>query len=192
MSSLPDGIEIHYLADKPHHARTCATWEYLEWGMGGGKTLDDALASFTGSQRDTLPVTLLACTDTDEPLGMVSLWASDCPIRPDITPWAASLYVAPGGRGRGLGTYLFDRIQGEARRIGFQRLHLMTQHSEGTYAALGWQVFERIDGPGSMRRAALMFKTFKRELKDASASLHSASSCLPKTTSAATLSNSSP
>lgn len=158
MSSIPPGIQIHYLADKPHHVPTCAAWEHREWGMGGGKTFDDALVSFTGSQRDTPPLTLLACTDTDALIGMVSLWASDCPVRPDLTPWAASLFVSPLGRGQGIGTYLFDRIQDEARRIGIQRLHLMTQHSEDVYAAQGWQVFERIDGPGSMRNAVLMCK----------------------------------
>lgn len=158
MNSLPAGILIHYLANHTHHVHTCATWEHQEWGMGGGRTMDDALASYTGSRRDRLPLTLLACGANDDLLGMVSLWASDCPLRPDITPWVASLYVAPNGRGQGIGTYLFERIQEEARRLGITRLHLMTQHSDAVYAAQGWKIFERIDGPGSMRDAVLMFK----------------------------------
>lgn len=156
--ALLPGLEVHYLADKPQHIHTCATWEHREWGMGGGKPLEHALASFSGSQRDMLPLTLLACSEDDDLLGMVSLWVNDCPMRPDLTPWAASLYVTPKGRGRGIGTYLFDRIQDEARRLGIKRLHLMTQYSETVYAAQGWVEFERIDGPGSMRNAVLMRK----------------------------------
>lgn len=158
MSAIPAGIQIAYLADKPHHAATCAVWEHEEWGRGGDKTLEDALASYAGSQRDALPLTLLACSADDELLGMISLWASDCPLRPEITPWAASLYVAPAGRGLGIGTYLFGRVQAEGRRLGLERLHLMTQHSEAVYAAQGWKIFDHIDGPGSMRDAVLMVK----------------------------------
>lgn len=158
MTDIPAGIQVHHLADKPHHTRTCAVWEHQEWGMGGGTTQEHALTSFSGSRRDTLPLTLLACSANDDLLGMISLWASDCPLRPALSPWAASLYVAPECRGRGIGTYLFGRIQDEARRLGITRLHLMTQHSEAVYSAQGWQVFDRIDGPGSMRNAVLMLK----------------------------------
>lgn len=158
MTEIPEGIQVHYLAEKPHHTRTCAVWEHLEWGMGCGNILEHALDSFSGSQRDTLPITLLACTEADELLGMISLWARDCPVRPDFTPWAASLYVPPHGRGQGIGTCLFSRIQDEARRLSFPRIHLMTQHSEAIYAAQGWQIFDRIDGPGSMRNAVLMLR----------------------------------
>lgn len=149
-------FDIHYLAEKPHHIQTCALWEHREWGLAGGKTLQDAVASFSGSRRDDLPLTLLACSAEDDLLGMVSLWASDCPLRPCLTPWAASLYVKPDGRGHGIGTLLFAKIQHEARRLGIKRLHLMTQHSETTYAAQGWVTFDRIDGPGSMQDAVLM------------------------------------
>ena len=147
---------IHYLADKPVHIHTCALWEHQEWGRHGGKTLEQAVACYAHSNRHALPLTLIACTPTDQVIGMVSLWDSDCPLRPDLTPWAASLYVAPDWRGRGVGSRLFIRIHHEARRLGIARLHLMTQHSEAVYAAQGWRTFERIDGPGAMRDAALM------------------------------------
>jgi len=149
-------IALHYLADKPVHIHTCALWEHQEWGRHGGKTLEQAVACYDHSNRHALPLTLVACMPTDQVIGMVSLWDSDCPLRPDLTPWAASLYVAPDWRGRGVGSRLFIRIHHEARRLGIARLHLMTQHSEAVYAAQGWQTFERIDGPGAMRDAVLM------------------------------------
>lgn len=148
-------IDIHYLADRPEHIQACANWEHAEWGQSSGKTLADAVASYTDTRRDGLPLTLIAMSE-DEIVGMVSLWASDCPLRPDLTPWAASLFVAPAARGQGIGPLLFARIQEEAARLGIRRLYLMTQHLEAVYQASGWETIDRIDGPGPMRDAVLM------------------------------------
>lgn len=150
-------IEFHYLADQPGHIPTCARWEHEAWGKSGGRTMDDAIASYTGTRRDGLPMTLIA-TSGDEIVGMVSLWINDCPLRPDLTPWAASLYVSPAARGHGIGPSLFARIEAEAGRLGIGRLHLMTQHSEAIYRMTGWETFAQIDGPGPMRDAVLMRK----------------------------------
>ncbi len=149
-------ITLHYLADRPGHTLACAQWEHAEWGAAGGRSLDHAIAAYADARRDTLPMTLIACTAANDLAGMVSLWESDCPLRPDLTPWAASLYVSPRYRGRGIGTLLFAQIRAEAARLGIKRLHLMTQHSEAVYAGLGWVTFDRIDGPGAMKNAVLM------------------------------------
>ena len=150
-------ISIHHLADRPEHIPTCARWEHEAWGRSGGKTMADAIASYTGTRRDGLPLTLIAVIG-EQIVGMVSLWASDGPVRLDLTPWAASLYVCPSARGHGIGTMLFARIQGEAARLGIRRLYLMTQHSEAVYQDTGWVAIDRIDGPGPMRDAVLMRK----------------------------------
>lgn len=149
-------MTLHYLAERPGHALACARWEHAEWGAAGGKSLDRAIAAYADARRDGLPLTLIACTGADDLAGMVSLWQSDCPLRPDLTPWVASLFVSPRHRGRGIGTALFAQIRTEAERLGINRLYLMTQHSEAIYAGLGWVTFDRIDGPGAMKNAALM------------------------------------
>ncbi|MFA7431508.1 MAG: GNAT family N-acetyltransferase [Rhodospirillaceae bacterium] len=144
------------LAHHPHLVPICARWEHEEWG----RPLEQTVPDFAAARADGLPLTVVALDRAGEAVGMVSLWVSDCPLRPDITPWMASLYVAPAARGRGLGSALFSRAEALARRLGLTCLHLMTQHSEAHYAALGWTTFDRIDGPGSMRGAALMRKDF--------------------------------
>lgn len=149
---------LHYLAERPAAIPICAEWEHAEWGRGGGRTMAEAIASYADVRRDGLPLTLVACAEAGETVGMVSLWASDCPLRPVLTPWVASLYVAPLARGHGIGTHLFTRIQQQAAALGLRRLYLMTQHSAATYAATGWEPFDRIDGVGAMRDAVLMRK----------------------------------
>jgi GNAT superfamily N-acetyltransferase len=149
-------IALHYLADRPEHTPTCAGWEHAQWGAAGGKTLDDAMAAYAAARRDGLPLTLIACTTANDIAGMVSLWESDCALRPELAPWVASLFVSPRFRGLGIGTRLFFEIRTNAERLGIRRLYLMTQHSEAVYASLGWETFDRIDGPGAMKNAALM------------------------------------
>lgn len=149
---------LHYLADRPGDIPLCAEWEHAEWGRGGGKTMTEAIASYADARRDGLPLTLVACTQAGQAVGMVSLWVSDCPLRSALTPWVASLYVAPMARGHGIGTSLFARIQQEAAALDFRRLYLMTQHSVAIYAATGWEPFDRVDGVGAMREAVLMRK----------------------------------
>ena len=150
-------IDFSHLADKPHHIPTCARWEHETWGNSGGKTMDDAIASYSHTGRDALPLTLIATSGANI-VGMVSLWINDCPLRPDLTPWVASLYVSPAARGQGIGSSLFSRIEDQAVRLGIRRLYLMTQHSEAFYRTMGWETFDRIDGPGPMENAVLMRK----------------------------------
>lgn len=149
---------FHMLSDHPDLVAACALWEHEEWG----KPLAQARAEFAAARPDGLPLTVVAIDAAGAAVGMVSLWSSDCPLRPAITPWMASLYVAPAARGHGLGSALFSRAEAEARRLGITRLHLMTQHSETHYRGLGWTSFERIDGPGAMAGAVLMRKDLGR------------------------------
>lgn len=155
---MTTAFTLHMLSDHPGLVPVCAAWEHAEWG----KPMDQALAEFAAARPDGLPLTVVALDTSGTAAGMVSLWRSDCPLRPEITPWMASLYVAPAARGQGLGSTLFARAEAEARRLGIARLHLMTQHSEAHYQSLGWESFERIDGPGSMSGAVLMRKTLGR------------------------------
>ncbi len=142
------------LSDNPDAVAACARWEHEEWG----RPLAETLADFAAARADRLPLTVVALDAAGTPAGMVSLWKDDCPLRPDLAPWLASLYVTPEARGQGLGGALLARGEAEARRLGIGRLYLMTQHSEAHYRAHGWHAFDRIDGPGSMRGAVLMRK----------------------------------
>jgi GNAT superfamily N-acetyltransferase len=144
------------LADHPRHIPTCARWEHEEWE----RPLDETLPDFAEARVNGLPLTLIALDPSGAAAGMVSLWLSDCPLRPDITPWLASLYVAPAARGQGLGNALLALAEAEARHLGLPRLHLMTDQSEAHYAAHGWTTFERFEDCGPMAGVVLMRKDF--------------------------------
>jgi N-acetylglutamate synthase-like GNAT family acetyltransferase len=76
--------------------------------------------------------------------GSVSLLPYDdiANLRPDLSPWLASLLVVPRHRGRGYGRALVGHCVGCARALGFRTLYLYTDTHTDYYARLGWHPIE--------------------------------------------------
>lgn len=66
----------------------------------------------------------------------------------DLSPWLASLYVAPEFRGRGVARNLVVAIEDHARRNSVSKLHLYTVDAEDFYLKCGWHVAERFVSHG--------------------------------------------
>lgn len=137
-------FEIHYLADRPQHIPTLAAWHYAQWGeLNPANDVAARIDRFQSHlQQRAVPTTFVAC-DGEELLGSASLVAHDLDSRGDLTPWLASVYVAPAARNRGVGAAVVQRVMAEARAIGVPRLHLFTLDREAFYAKLGWRLLER-------------------------------------------------
>jgi GNAT superfamily N-acetyltransferase len=71
-------------------------------------------------------------------------------IRPHLSPWLATVYVAPEYRGQGIGSALVRRIAEEAAALGVPRLHLYAQDQMGFYVRLGWQAVESLEYRGCL------------------------------------------
>lgn len=140
---------ISYLADCPEHIPTLATWHDAQWGELN--PLNDVAARIerlqTHLQPGTIPTTFVA-REGDELLGSASLVVNDLDIRPELTPWLASVYVTPRARFQGVGTLLVQRVMQEARDLGVPQLYLFTLDQERFYTRLGWQLVERTEWRG--------------------------------------------
>lgn len=120
-------------------APTLARWHGEEWGdllpdWGVRPALTELL---THTGRTLIPLTLVGM-DGDRVLGSVSLIADDLPGWEHLTPWLASVFVAPDARGRGIGSRLVEEAEATAARLGYRRLHLFTSGQEPFYRRLGW------------------------------------------------------
>ena len=73
-----------------------------------------------------------------EPAGCAGLIANDFISRMDLCPWACALYVAEHMRGHAYGRLLLDRAAEDARRAGFGKLYLSTDHA-GLYEKWGFR-----------------------------------------------------
>lgn len=86
-----------------------------------------------------MPLTYVAFQD-GQAVGMASLTAHDG-IRPDLTPWLASLVIDPFYQSRGIGPKLIQAIKEKAMEFGFKELYLfaLDETIPEYYGRLGWK-----------------------------------------------------
>lgn len=93
----------------------------------------------THMNHTSLPLCMVAFDD-NKPVGCAALRATDG-IRPDLTPWLASLVVDPAYQNRHIGRLLIDAMKQKACYLGFHTLYLLTFDSTlpKYYQKLGFQ-----------------------------------------------------
>jgi len=132
-------MQIEYLADQMEAAALLAGWHHAEWRES---TLEEAAAelrSHTG--RRQIPTTLVAL-DHGRVMGSASLLVADLVGWEHLSPWLASVFVAPDFRGKGVGRALISRAFDDARRLSIRKLYLYTAGARDYYARFGWLEFE--------------------------------------------------
>ncbi|SDB87986.1 Acetyltransferase (GNAT) family protein [Sanguibacter gelidistatuariae] len=153
-------IEFVLLSEHPEHADVCAAWSFGLWGSQSSSTLARAVAKFTpheDTDADDASLETVVAVKHGRAIGMASLWPSDLPDRPDLSPWMAAMFVHEEHRDLGLATRLGREVEDLARARGVGTLYLVTEHAELLYLKSGWRVVDRVTtvlGP-----AALMTKT---------------------------------
>ena len=138
--------DIVYLADRPDCVDACAAWAYGRWGVQMPDSSLERTQDYFAQccQKDDLPLTLLAINrDTNLPVGMVSLWPQDGPGWSDKTPWISAVYTLYRYRGQRIAATLVERIQQEAKRLGFDKVHLQAGSAAEMYRKFGFREIDR-------------------------------------------------
>lgn len=136
-------MDIRYLVECQQVILQVAQWLFNEWGRSlSGSSVEGSIARLQERlHRDQLPLTLVAM-EAEVAIGTVSLVPFDIETRPDLSPWLASLYVAPDLRRGGIGSALIVAVVREAERLGIDSLFLFTDSSQALYAKHGWETVE--------------------------------------------------
>ncbi|MGK7868617.1 GNAT family N-acetyltransferase [Falsiroseomonas sp. E2-1-a20] len=117
------------------HLPEVAAWLHAEWWQGEPVAATEAyLRAATGPAA---PCALIA-EDGGRPLGTATLDLEDLPSRRDLSPWLASVLVAPAHRRQGVATALVQDVLRRARQQGHRRIWLFTPDQAPFYAARGW------------------------------------------------------
>jgi GNAT superfamily N-acetyltransferase len=144
-------MDIAYLADHPQHISTLAAWHHAQWGhLNPGTDVawrTRQLTLHTG--RPGIPTTLIAL-DGDTLLGSASLVKNDLTSHPDLTPFLASVYVAPAFRRQGVASALVRGVVAVVQELGLPEFYLITPDQQRLYASLGWQAREQVSYRGEM------------------------------------------
>ncbi len=142
-------MKIEYLADHADRIETLARWHHEEWQhLNPGDTVEQRKARMSEHLgRRRIPTTFVAL-EGDTLLGSACLLADDMHQYRDLTPWLASVFVAPEQRGRGVGSAVVRRVVEEARALDVKTLYLYTPDRESFYARMGWSIHERTEYMG--------------------------------------------
>ena len=122
-----------------------AEWHQQEWAyLNPGQSLQDRIEKMQDYLNDDfIPSTFVAIEN--DVLGSAAIIECDLDTRPDLSPWLASVYVAPEYRKQGVGAALVQHAMQQACDQGYTKLFLYTPSQEKFYQRLGWKIIERVD-----------------------------------------------
>jgi GNAT superfamily N-acetyltransferase len=135
---------ISHLADVSLFRDELAALHAVQWKhLYADWDAQTAVAEFLNQKADgSLPATLVL-HEGMELVGSVSVVFGDCPARPDLDPWLASLYVVPQRRGQGHGLELVEAGIEFAAAAGAKRLHVFTESAEKLFQRCGFEILDR-------------------------------------------------
>jgi GNAT superfamily N-acetyltransferase len=163
-------MHVEPLTGLGHLAPVLAAWHHEEWRhlyAPGAWSLAIATRELErmaapGSRDQTWVAFEGAARDAGALCGSVSLLESDGLLGFEhLSPWLASLYVAPAARGRGVAAALIDAVLERARAEGHPALYLFTSGQESFWSARGWREIARGDAEG--HAATVMVRNLTRE-----------------------------
>ncbi len=138
-------VSVKLLCETRESAKIIATWCFTEFEEAN-RDFDlysvneyerDLLTNYTHCDR--IPLTLVALTTDGIACGTISLDTNDLNSHLHLSPWMASLYVAPAFRGRGIATLLMCKLKAIAIILKISTLYLWTtQHHQNLYIKHGW------------------------------------------------------
>lgn len=132
-------MQILNLKDQPQHIPQLAEWHQHEWAsLNPGRTLQQRIKTMQAYLSDDLvPSTYIA--KGPELMGSAAIIVNDMETSPELTPWLASVFVAPAYRNQGIGSRLVKHVMQQAHAAGIARLFLFTPDRVSFYRRLGWQ-----------------------------------------------------
>ncbi|MDT4291919.1 GNAT family N-acetyltransferase [Methylomonas sp. MO1] len=132
-------MTIINLSQEPHQIPTLAQWHQAEWAnLNPGQTLEHRIERMQAYLCDKLVPSTFIYKHEGQLAGSAAIIESDMDTRPELTPWLASVYVAPEYRRQGIGAKLVQHVMLQAQAAGFAKLYLFTPDQANFYAKFGW------------------------------------------------------
>ena len=135
-------IKIEHLGQHKVAIPVIVSWLHAEWGHLMPEISVQKLASIFEERviPHQIPQSFVAVVD-GQIVGTASLVRHDMSSRMDLTPWLASVYVAPEHRNQGIGSGLVQHVMQQAQQHNIQTMYLFTPGQEAFYTQLGWATY---------------------------------------------------
>ena len=137
------------IRDTPEYLDRAVDYLALNWGIPHVIYQDCVANSLTTT--NALPRWYLLVNSLGAVIGSYGLVTNDLISRQDLWPWLCALYVEKSWRGNAFGAKMLEHGRQEAKRLGFEKLYLSTDHI-GFYEKYGWSYigdgYDRSGQPG--------------------------------------------
>lgn len=137
-------MQIIDLKDNPESLQTLAQWHHVQWSyLSPERTLAQRIDEMASHLEATLVPSTWVAVENDVVMGSASLLHDDMHTHPELSPWLASVFIAPKFRRRGIAAKLVLHVMQQARAGGIETLYLFTPDQAALYAKLGWQLLRQ-------------------------------------------------
>jgi len=125
-----------------------ARWHQKEWSyLNPGETIEQRKQRMQAYlNKNFIPSTYVARDKSL--LGSAAIVENDMTNQTALSPWLASVFVAPEHRKKGIGTKLVRHIMAQAKQQGIKILYLYTPDQYLFYEKLGWQIHSTVQYHG--------------------------------------------
>ena len=140
-------MEIVNLKEHAEFIPTLAAWHYEQWSyLYTDDSVEKRIAALKDElESDGIPETFVAFSG-NTPFGSASLIPHDMETRMELSPWLASVFVAPEFRDGRIGSALVRHVVKEAGRLGYRTIYLFTTDDRlAFYSRLGWSILEKTE-----------------------------------------------
>jgi GNAT superfamily N-acetyltransferase len=138
-------VSIRYLADQPEFVPLLSRWLAEQWpdwydSDGPGNVLADLEAN---ADRTSLPLGIVA-VENDELCDYVSLKDEAVQGYEEFGPWAGAALVRPNLRNQGIRSRLIERLEKEAKALGYGAVYSGNRNPGGILTHRGWSIVGQV------------------------------------------------
>lgn len=131
-------MEIRRICDYPNLLEQAVCWFSSKWGIPEEtyrESMDAAIANPGG-----IPKWYVILDEEERIIAGVGIIENDFHQGKDLTPNLCALFVAPDYRGKGIARKLMDIARKDIAAAGFEKLYLITTHTE-FYEKCDWTFY---------------------------------------------------
>ncbi|CAF0816147.1 unnamed protein product [Adineta steineri] len=150
---------IYFLHEKPEYIEEMGNIFYNEWKdvyiAFGLNTLNDVIQDMKEKHvcnHNKLPMLMTALDNSNQNL-VATIGLEICDVTTgnpyyNITRWLACTYIKDEYRGKGIATYMINRMLQFAQQLNYTYIWLWTEHSRSLYERIGFHFVEKIQHLG--------------------------------------------